>query len=839
MSFWLEDDDDPVSSQNNSQPFSGNVYLASQQDSQEVSFVCENCGGTDSYLDESAGTLICSSCYTQSQSYSQVENDYEDVVGLAARNAVGHIQQRTIKAGGADGTGTDGRKRTLREWRWQDNSVPLPDTAACLRGVKCVLQGCVQILVRDCLKDRILPVRTPPNDNSNANRSAEADNSEQILQELIEAKVKQLWMAYLTAWSTGAEYYGALYPHVRFSFRDLFLNAGHALLLRKHLVHRAFEDAVPDAAASGTQAVASILEAQEAESDVESADSGRDSDDRNAEPKLPSAIPSSTTAKPCPVKIRANAIRQVVQHHTANMPKGHMEAALSLEPSMAMIAALLWLAIAMNKPVEQYIGAPVTSQDISLWIMSGKLPLMSAYSNLFCRKKRLQERLSPIRNFFRMDKPLAAARIEALATNLCVACRLKLQLPDGKTEPTVVLKDHMRAHVRFWSVAKLPRLLAQLVANAGLGQGVLERTLTLAGIPVEVKTQPIEAVHPQAPLQFPAMPPMDMMPPPSPGLNMPWPMNMFSPPFPWQNMSMPTNAMPPPLRGSNAQIAENTISPPPHVKRGRGRPRKHEKVMPWQLPDKPRHVYKKRKPACEDGLPELKKIPMIVDPLKLTKVEELLALIAIACQMDPEWKKWKYSVSETAHASPWNEAQFQTITSNPAAIEAYLKFVETTVYPEDEVASVDGTSQTLLPREYFDPARLLQEEQELALQSDTTASEAVATSTRPQPIISGELPPGKIEASNMRFRREHVLNEDGSFKVKSGLSRWHQPGLDPLYRLPRHDFRQADRAASDWIPQHFPDADQERLLEFLAYVTNADYPQIVKSMQKLIEKKKL
>ena len=90
MSFWLEDDDDPWSSQ---KPDASQTVYMSQQEKQ---FTCDNCGGTDCYHDGATGMDVCSACFTQSQAVSQAEVNWEDVVGLAARTTGGQIQQRRV-----------------------------------------------------------------------------------------------------------------------------------------------------------------------------------------------------------------------------------------------------------------------------------------------------------------------------------------------------------------------------------------------------------------------------------------------------------------------------------------------------------------------------------------------------------------------------------------------------------------------------------------------------------------------------------------------------------------------------------------------------------------------
>ena len=64
MSFYFDDDDDafvPLSQTTAATPKKGD------DDDDDDMFVCDNCGGTESYMDEATGTLTCTQCYTQSQ----------------------------------------------------------------------------------------------------------------------------------------------------------------------------------------------------------------------------------------------------------------------------------------------------------------------------------------------------------------------------------------------------------------------------------------------------------------------------------------------------------------------------------------------------------------------------------------------------------------------------------------------------------------------------------------------------------------------------------------------------------------------------------------------------
>lgn len=796
MAFWLEDDVDPWSSQ---QPevASQAVYMSQQQ---EEHFSCDNCGGTDCYHDDATGMDVCSSCFTESQAPSQAEADWEDVVGLAARTAGGQIQQRRVMSKRKRGD-TGRQKQPLEEL---DRSVPFPDTAVCLQGMQRILQKCVHIAVTE-----LFPVPVEPEEVKKKSASMYNSDDEFVkgqspfdpdefmtrqrqLKHSVEKTVKELWLSYLRAWADGAEFYGAKHPHLRFSFRDNFLEVSHvSKLVRRHLLYRVGNetaasetnpneeliDGRPPAPCAQEHALDESNSEEEGSTATEE-DSLPDKDVTTERQKIGSGGRSIYTNK-----IRLQAIREVIRAYTSRRRKGYKEAALYLCPSMTMVAALVWLALTKHEQASKQITV-VTSHDFCSWIATGKLPLMAAFQYLLSR--RLRHRLEPVATFFRMEKPPTPLELETMATNLCVACRLLInpqQIQDDEDESSTendfekfendresaLVAKRLKEAVRFWPVSSLPWIIAHLVANAGLDQAVLNRTLIMAGFslvdPSKAKSKKV------------------------------------------RDASM-LHAVNDPLTVSTALT------------------------------------------------PELSgKLPLMVRAELLSCIEEVLGLIAISCQLDPVWRTWTYSrVQDAPLVVPWNESQFRLLSNGPA-LNSYLDFVEQHVYPDGDKDAIDDNNNlvSMLPKEYFD-AGSLDDEKNLysgpitAMKNyniDMVECQVEAT-VRPCSLISGGQAPTKVEATNLTHRRPrdkigewHRRGRPAKFGQANTKARRRNRELDEMLLLPFHDFRHMDRAASDWIPDNCPDADQDRLIQFLAYSTNSDPESVRRCMTLLLKQRKL
>lgn len=863
MSFWL-DDDDGGGGDNGIGPWSSTVLSATvgataltaasavlnnnnsaSQQQQQQQYVCENCGSTDSYHDESTNMDVCNSCYTQSQAISSQLADWDDVMGLAARTAGGRIKQQHHYGGG----GMDGRRSSLNSKRKRgetgrpkqpleelDRSVRLPNVQVCLQGIWYIVKHCVSILVASHGENNLLQPPTPgekPRSKRNQslseddNNNDDDDNNEgQPLhssldmdhgltmhdrrQYAVERAAQQLWLSFLRAWADGAEFYGTRYPHVRFSFRDLFLDSIQASsLVRYHLVHQAVETTqnnLPSAAAAaaaaaavaangatvddaidktyamsdGDDASAPELDPDEVddvdndndgnphESDDDDGDNNNHGTHKTGMDKNPVATEATVSGRRRQYRhpIRLQAIRQIVKSdcRLRRHPIGYQEAAVCMRPNMTFVAALLYLALTKHDEVNMFPEtAAVTIHDVCRWIRSGQLPLMSAFAML---SEGLQTSLGPVASFFRMDKPIHSGQLETMATNLCVACRLLIR-PKAidttassssagvKNEPlTSIVKNGQRMSVRFWSVQSLPLILAQLVSRAGLNQTLLDRSLQLSGFSLEDET-------------------------------------------------------------------------------ATGK----------------KHYYRR--------------IPCVASPENLTRVEELVALIAIACQMDPQWRTWKYCrrrglVESPDDSIPWTESQFRHLCNGPSSFESYLNFVERIVFPGDRRYS-------MLPADYPSACEVSLQNSEFC-HSNAPCNDvnniihnddrvAVPVVVQPNVVVAGNPVPLQADVSNLTFRRR-IQSEQMDSRSNSGNSgggvgrrrgatkgqgkqpppsktaKQKQANDEKLLVLPMHDFWQADRAlANDWIPSSssssLSDPDEDRLLQYLSYAAGVN-PDVVR-----------
>ena len=700
MSFWLDDDDNedddpyPWSSQNpkvsssnsqNQQHESSQNKNQSQSQQQKPStqvYQCINCDGNESYYDDATGTDVCTSCFTQSQviastQQQQPETDWEDVMGLAARTTGGHFKQQHKPSLAPTSTTDALGNRIIRRRRGRvkvenndtfdddeyDESIPLPSVQLCLQGMQCVLQKCVTIVVRDILLlkyQKFWNTNTTKLDSSTQSENDEDDYDEGsddyyeerqredledssirqqqvVLIETLQNTVKEIWLSYLRAWFDGAEFYGQRFQNVRFSFRDLFLsNYQVSYIVRRYIPHRIIKEKVQDESdlrmipdttqstnnqnkqrnthsSDDDEFVPNPDEVEDDDVGVEEWDDGVNDTDRitnNNRKESTTTIARKTKKKKKNSAIRLGAIQKVIlQHGPRGRKRGYKEVALLLRPSMTMVAAIIHLALTKH-PNNQCTDvvkttAGLTYLDVCDWINTGKLPLMTAYHRLLTSE--LQQKLYAVRSFFGINDhyPIHSSQLEHMSTQLCVACRLRVQpkvvedknrtnsnnsvlgsdggdnnsgiMHSPPNYPAVVQNNKSKVKgdaVRQWEMPNLPYILARFVAMAGLNQDVLDRTLQLIGY--------------------------------------------------------------------------NTIA----TKRAKNGTVLH--------------------------------IPTIISADQLSRIDELFAILAIACQLDPHWRNWIYVISEgeCALSIPWYDSEIRSIRNGPSFLQ-YLDFVNQHVLPEN------------------------------------------------------------------------------------------------------------------------------------------------------------
>jgi len=173
--------------------------------------VCETCGSTRFYRDNVTDSLICTACFTQSQTLSQRETvDLEDAFTSAKRGGVRRSQVY--------------RRSTRNRDEDLDNSQPLPELKTCL-------QACQLILKIMAEKAFILSYF-----QTKSGTSFEKEKGAFV------QVVGDIWFQYLKAWQVGAQHFSQIFPEHRFSLRDSFLNRTLRGMVVKHLSARAIRD---------------------------------------------------------------------------------------------------------------------------------------------------------------------------------------------------------------------------------------------------------------------------------------------------------------------------------------------------------------------------------------------------------------------------------------------------------------------------------------------------------------------------------------------------------------------------------------------------------------------
>ena len=890
MSFWLDDDDndnnDPWlsgSKEASSSVSAGTTRLhtgttstttgssiqppsqsQTQSDSLQKSqnlYQCTNCGGNDSYYDDATGTDVCTSCFTQSQVIASTqqpnETDWEDVMGLAARTIGGHFVQHKLPSTKTTwNTDASGRTKGRRRRRVKpeestlddeyDESIPLPDIHTCLQGMQCVLQKCVSIVVmqilskRKALDDantttgsRAISKKTHcTNDEDDNDKSDDDDDDDddtgsdfyeerqreeyeidvtpqhQILLQSLQSTVKEIWLSYIHAWSIGAEYYGARYPQVRFCFRDLFVsNYQVSYMVRRYIPHRMIRNkeevnvtqTTPDTTHSSSSTsrrhiikneTHDLDEDEDEHDDVldvtdsayvevnqaEAADDVADVNDTFQATKAKIAKKNSA--------IRCGAIQKMIQHHggRGRKLKGYKEVALLIRPSMTMVATILYLALTKHRhsnctnQVITLATAGLTYLDVCEWIQTGQLPLMTAYHRLLSIS--LQQKLLAVRGFFHLDHPIAPSQIEHMSTQLCVACRLRIQPKIvGMDSCPAVIQNPKKSKgdvVRQWEMPNLPYIMARFVATAGLNQEVLDRSLCLIGYTSIVN-----------------------------------------------------------------------------------------------------HSHK------------IQSIPIIIPALQLSRIDELLAIIAISCQFDPQWRDWIFMTpdrdSGTAPIIPWNDSEIRLIRNGPS-FHQYLHFVNQHVLPEYDNTHPNFNHNkhiTLLPPKYIAAMKSLSnihgtnqptintrlhindndddDDQKIFIRPCRILGGASAPDARTCKVQVDYISeyyhnkrPGRPEGSN---NVAGTSDEPNQSKTKSRTKRqrdeakelvrkqtrnkkqqFRRTECDEMHSLPIHDFYKGDRCNNDYgkILPGDVDVDQMRLIQYLGYVTNMNPSHIHRSMNLLL-----
>ncbi|OEU11683.1 hypothetical protein FRACYDRAFT_244806 [Fragilariopsis cylindrus CCMP1102] len=212
-----------------------------------TTFVCENCGSMDDYYqDDTSGLYTCNHCFTQSQTYGGLEEefDYEESQNMVAKNRDGTLVQVNKKSKNKnsgivkneDGTTTTttirGSGRPSRPLKDYDTTKKPPSLEECLFAFQTILKKSCKIVCYDLMNNGVVL----PEDETKTKTKRE---EETIRYHQMVKTMKHLWNAYLLSWKEGAEFYGTLYPTIRFAFRDAFLPIGLQNILYKTLAAKA------------------------------------------------------------------------------------------------------------------------------------------------------------------------------------------------------------------------------------------------------------------------------------------------------------------------------------------------------------------------------------------------------------------------------------------------------------------------------------------------------------------------------------------------------------------------------------------------------------------------
>ena len=394
MSFYL--DDYPDDEQNSS------------------SETCPLCSGTLFYNDPVTGTRTCQTCYTQSQTATQEELDYDEGIGLAA-----HVGKRTYTARGG-GTGRQRGGRVGRPLTEYDRSRKLPDSTRCCLAFQWLLwdaSKCVSKLAG--IQEDNASESDHPDHNGNRNPS------------IMEQTVKRIWFAYLHTWMEATREYSKQYPEMRVSFRDYFLEDMQKTHLMRHL-----------SVTIGKRVEDGMLEEIREEMQQKHREN-RHNKDENDEEKSCSSFEHLSTSFDCaedeniahpssnhrPAAKRDKRLRrpfltiaQLRRHVLPSNPKRHLngiyemhphQAVLKIQPSLTLLLSILQLALT-------HLRTGVAPYHLTRWVANGQLPHgLNGYARLPTRHKK---RIEMAKNFFVRSFVPPAGVVANLTDMLATAC---------------------------------------------------------------------------------------------------------------------------------------------------------------------------------------------------------------------------------------------------------------------------------------------------------------------------------------------------------------------------------------------------------------------------------
>ncbi|KAL3809371.1 hypothetical protein ACHAXA_004374 [Cyclostephanos tholiformis] len=417
---------------------------------------CPNCSGTDFYNDPITGALICSSCYTQSQTATQEELDYDEGIGLAATGK-GAKRTSNLRRQGR------GVKRPLTHY---DGSKRLPDAESCCLAF--------QWLLWDASK-RVSKL-AGIHDNNPINGSDGYYHDEGGREpSILERTVERIWFAYLNAWMKATGEFSEKYPEMRVSFRDFFLDDGQKRCLMTHLSvtvgkkveeeilegmlnkqgeESSLDDDEDDESISSRGSISSSFYRGDGKSDID--DTSNKSEHKRRKRKSQTFL---TIAQLCKSGLSANpkrypnGIYQCPPHH----------AALKVQPSMTLLLSILQLAL-------NHLKSGVAPHHLTMWVSNGLLP--HALNGYELMPSRLKERVEMVKPFFTRSFVPPAGVVANLTFMLATACSW---YGDG-------MRERSNELLHKTSLYNVPLMAARMIRNFGFGQTILDNTMALMGV---------------------------------------------------------------------------------------------------------------------------------------------------------------------------------------------------------------------------------------------------------------------------------------------------------------------------------------------------------------------
>ncbi|KAL3775134.1 hypothetical protein ACHAW5_010322 [Stephanodiscus triporus] len=423
---------------------------------------CPNCSGVDFYNDPITGALTCSSCYTQSQTATQEELDYDEGIGLAA---TGKGAKRTSNLGRRGGGFGNDRKRPLAEY---DRSRRLPDAESCCLAFQWLLWDASKCV------SKLAGIHE---ENSSDGVDAYYQDEEDRRPSILERTVERIWFAYLNAWMKATEEFSEMYPEMRVSFRDFFLDDQRKRCLMRHLsvtvgkkveeeilegmlnkpgekLHQDDDEDDRSISSSSTERASSFFPGGDGKSDIV--------DDRNKathKKKKRKRQTFLTITKLCNNILPANPKRH--PNGIYQCPPYH--AALKVQPSMTLLLSILQLALT-------HLQSGVAPHHLTMWVSSGQLP--HALNGYALMPPRLKERVEMVKPFFTRSFVPPAEVVANLTYMLATACSW---FGDG-----MIVQSNAQSHQN--SLYNVPLLAARMIQDFGFGQAILDYTLALMGV---------------------------------------------------------------------------------------------------------------------------------------------------------------------------------------------------------------------------------------------------------------------------------------------------------------------------------------------------------------------